>query len=158
MGQRIGTVHPPKFLVHTVQAGQRLAMKLTPFKRALVIGLLTTLLPCGWLYMFAFAAAGTGHPVTGAVVMAVFWAGTLPILVSLGAGVQAAVGILGKRLPVVCATALIVVGVMTLLGRMGLEPKAMAQMIEQSQSADQVAPNTDELPPCCRPDEANSAK
>ncbi|QDU55753.1 sulfite exporter TauE/SafE family protein [Aeoliella mucimassa] len=156
-GHRIGKLHPPAVLVKAVQRGQRLAMKLTPFKRALAIGLLTTLLPCGWLYMFALTAAGTGNPVAGAVVMAVFWAGTLPILVSLGAGVQAAVGILGKRLPLVCATALIAVGLMTLVGRLGLEPEALAHSVEQRQPAGQDAPDPNELPPCCRPDAKKSA-
>ncbi len=31
-----------------------------PVVRAATVGLLTTLLPCGWLYTFVFAAAGTG--------------------------------------------------------------------------------------------------
>lgn len=147
-GHRIAAVHPPKFLVQTVQRGQRLAIAMRPTRRALAIGLLTTLLPCGWLYAFAITAAGTGSPLWGAVVMAVFWVGTLPVLVSLGAGVQALMGALGKRLPAVCAVGLIAVGLTTLLGRFGLEPAALAQAVEAQQEDDVADPN--ELPPCCR--------
>lgn len=151
-GHRIASIKPPKLLVTTVQRGQRMALALQPTQRALAIGLLTTLLPCGWLYAFALTAAGTGDPLAGAVVMAVFWVGTLPVLVSLGAGIQAALGVLGKRLPVVCAVALIAVGLATLGGRLRLEPAAMAQTLEYKRNASQAdVPNPNELPPCCRP-------
>ncbi len=125
-------------------------LKLQPTQRALAIGLLTTLLPCGWLYAFALTAAGTGSPIYGAVVMAVFWVGTLPVLVSLGASVQLALGVLGKRLPVLCAMALIAVGLMTIGGRMGLEPAALAQAIEGASPDGASVPDPSELPPCCR--------
>lgn len=49
-----------------------------------VIGFLTGFLPCGWLWLFLAAAAGTGSIGQGAVVMFAFWLGTIPIL--LGAG------------------------------------------------------------------------
>lgn len=151
-GHRIATVKPPQLLVQTVQRGQRMALALRPSRRALAIGLLTTLLPCGFLYFFAITAAGTGSPLAGALVMVVFWAGTLPVLISLGAGVQAALGVLGKRLPVVCAIALIVVGLTTLAGRLRLEPESIAKILQDERNASQLeVPNPDELPPCCRP-------
>ena len=150
-GHRIATVRPPKFLAVAVQRGQRLAMALRPTRRALAIGLLTTLLPCGWLYAFALTAAGTGSPAYGALVMAVFWVGTLPVLVALGTSVQLAMGALGKRLPVVCAMALIVVGLTTLAGRFGLEPAALAHAVEANAArVDAAVPDPTELPPCCR--------
>ena len=156
-GYRIALFHPPKLLVKTVQRGQRLAMALQPTRRALVIGLLTTLLPCGWLYAFAITAAGTGSPLTGAVVMAVFWVGTLPVLISLGVGLQAALGALGKRLPSVSAIALIAVGLFTLAGRFQLDPSSLAKVVTQQQSTQHLegssgpsVPNPNELPPCCQ--------
>ncbi len=60
-----------------------------PAQRALTIGLLTTLLPCGWLYVFVAAAAGTGSPLDGALVMTAFWAGTVPMHGGPGARVPA---------------------------------------------------------------------
>ncbi|MCA9786726.1 MAG: sulfite exporter TauE/SafE family protein, partial [Candidatus Cloacimonetes bacterium] len=40
-----------------------------PLWRAGMLGLASTLLPCGWLYAFAITAAGTGSPWQGALVM-----------------------------------------------------------------------------------------
>ncbi len=159
-GQRIGQFGPPKWFVKLVQRGQRQALALQPTQRALAIGLLTTLLPCGWLYAFALTAAGTGSPIYGALVMAVFWVGTLPVLVSLGASVQLALGALGKQLPLVTAIALIVVGLTTIVGRMGLEPAALAQSVASSSSAGEsiAVPDANELPPCCREQANTTAK
>ena len=50
----------------------------------MLIGLLSTLLPCGYLYAFAFASGITGHPVSGSLAMAAFWLGTLPATLLIG--------------------------------------------------------------------------
>jgi sulfite exporter TauE/SafE len=85
--------------------------------RGWLLGLSTTLLPCGWLYAFVVTAAGTGSPLHGALVMAMFWLGTVPILVGLGS----LVGLLGGRaraaLPRVTAIALIAVGLFAMSTR-----------------------------------------
>jgi sulfite exporter TauE/SafE len=86
--------------------------------RALAIGLLSTLLPCGWLYLFVAPAAATGSPFGGALVMIAFWAGTLPIMTGIGLVAQGALGPLRRRLPLVTATVMIVVGLLTLAGKM----------------------------------------
>jgi len=85
--------------------------------RALVMGLVTTLLPCGWLYAFVAVAGGTAHPLAGALVMAVFWMGTLPVMAGLGLTAQRAFGPLRRRLPVFTATLLVVFGLLTVAGR-----------------------------------------
>ncbi|GIW99152.1 MAG: hypothetical protein KatS3mg111_2485 [Pirellulaceae bacterium] len=54
--------------------------------RAFLVGLLTALLPCGWLYLFAIVAMSTGSWQHGASVMVAFWIGTLPALVTWVAG------------------------------------------------------------------------
>ncbi|MDF1808133.1 MAG: sulfite exporter TauE/SafE family protein [Phycisphaerales bacterium] len=117
-GIKIKHVGVPAPMRKLVERGQRAAFGLTPFKRAATIGLLTTLLPCGWLYAFAFVAAGTAHPIWGGITMAVFWVGTLPVMVSLGAGIQFLTGPLHARLPIITALAVVVVGVMTAMGRL----------------------------------------
>ncbi|MCA9238825.1 MAG: sulfite exporter TauE/SafE family protein, partial [Planctomycetales bacterium] len=150
-GVRIAHSQSPGWLARVVQSGQRFALTLPPVRRALMIGLLTTLLPCGWLYAFAITAAGTGAPHLGALVMAVFWVGTLPVLISLGIGVRSALGALGARLPVVCALVLIGMGLWTLAGRAVLDPASLARAA-MSANPDQ-APDPAELPPCCRPAE-----
>lgn len=112
-----GRVPLPKRIESAAIKGHRRAMDLPPTMRALTIGLLTTLLPCGWLYAFAITAAGTGSPLTGAIVMAVFWAGTLPIMVGLGLVVQRAGGVLRRYIPLATSLLVVVFGIITLLGR-----------------------------------------
>lgn len=48
--------------------------------RPMLIGTVTSLLPCGWMYTFAIAAAGTGGPLPAMAIMSAFWIGTLPWL------------------------------------------------------------------------------
>lgn len=91
-----------------------------PVTRAAVLGLSTTLLPCGWLYAFAVLAAATGSAVGGALLMGTFWLGTVPLLLGVGLSLDG----LGRRF----ATALsrlrpvliLGVGVVTLVSRIEL--------------------------------------
>jgi len=87
------------------------------WRRGLVTGLVTTLLPCGWLYAFVALAGGTARPLAGALVMLVFWMGTLPMMVGLGLMAQSALGPLARRLPLVTAALLVIVGLMTVAGK-----------------------------------------
>ncbi len=119
-GMKIKHLGVPVFLRKFIENAQRAAFGLTPFKRALTIGLLTALLPCGWLYAFAFLAAGTANPVWGGLTMAAFWMGTLPVMVSLGAGIQLLSGRVNTKLPIITAFAVMVVGVMTAMGGLGV--------------------------------------
>jgi sulfite exporter TauE/SafE len=52
-----------------------------PYSSAFFLGILTGLLPCGWLYLFIATAAVSGSATNGIVVMSLFWLGTLPYLV-----------------------------------------------------------------------------
>jgi sulfite exporter TauE/SafE len=97
-----------------------------PTSRAATMGLLTTLLPCGWLYTFVVAAGGSGTPLRGAAMMAVFWAGTVPMMLSLGLGAQRLLGPLRQRLPMVTASAVFVLGLLSLTGHMQLTPLSTA--------------------------------
>jgi len=96
-----------------------------PALRALVLGLVTTLIPCGWLYAFAATAASTGSPWRGALVMAVFWTGTLPVMTGLGLIAQHAFGPLRARLPAMTAGVLVVLGLLTLGGRFHAAPTSV---------------------------------
>lgn len=146
---RFGHWRPPASWVRLVQRGQRFAARQSALPRALVIGLLTTLLPCGWLYAFVVTAAGSGGALQGALVMATFWVGTLPVLLSLGVGVRQLAGVLGERLPIATATALVIVGCVTLSGRMTLSAETLAHQVSvESTLGDTPDPNS--LPPCCR--------
>ena len=94
-----------------------LIFRLGPANRALVIGLLTTLLPCGWLYLFALVAAGTGSMIDGPLVMLAFWLGTVPALTTLISGTFAMSGKFRTVTPAVVAVMLIVGGLFTASGR-----------------------------------------
>ncbi len=96
----------------------------TPFVRASALGLLTGLLPCGWLYAFVVTAAGTGSAWRGGAFMLLFWAGTVPALVAIATGMQRATGALQRRLPLVSAVLVIGFGIAALFGRTGMMPAA----------------------------------
>ncbi|MEQ1665099.1 MAG: sulfite exporter TauE/SafE family protein [Bdellovibrionales bacterium] len=49
--------------------------------RTFFIGLMTGLLPCGWLYSFVILAIVSGSLIKGALVLIFFWVGTIPALV-----------------------------------------------------------------------------
>ena len=86
--------------------------------RATATGLLTTLLPCGWLYTFVVTAAGTGSARTGAAVMLAFWAGTVPMLLGVSFGFQKLNRSILKRLPLASAAVVLVLGVLSITGRL----------------------------------------
>lgn len=134
-GYRIARLPLPPGLDRVVATGHRAAMGLTPIRRAMVIGLLTTLLPCGWLYAFAISAAGTADPVLGAVTMAVFWLGTLPIMAALGAGIQSLAGPLRQKVPFATAMLLVCVGLYTIIDRFEV-PSLASAMDAQVREAD----------------------
>ena len=49
-----------------------------------LLGMLNGLLPCGFVYFFAIAAASTASPIDGAIVMAIFGLSTIPAMFGLG--------------------------------------------------------------------------
>lgn len=78
--------------------------------KATVLGLTTPLLPCGTLYAFVTLASGTGSAQSGALTMLVFFLGTLPGLVGLGALTARLGHWFGARLPRALGATLIVIG------------------------------------------------
>jgi sulfite exporter TauE/SafE len=49
--------------------------------RTFFVGLMTGLLPCGWLYSFVLLAIVSASLIKGALVLIFFWMGTIPALV-----------------------------------------------------------------------------
>lgn len=94
----------------------------SPAWRAGAVGLLSALLPCGWLYTFVVTAGGTGSVAWGALVMLVFWAGTLPMMLALGAGIQRATGPLQRRLPALSAALVVIIGLLSIGGHLRVSP------------------------------------
>lgn len=119
-GVRVPNAPVPGVLRRAAASALRFAVERPPIVRAALTGLFTTLLPCGWLYAFVITAAGSGGPAPGALVMAVFWVGTLPVLVAIGGGVQvlaSRLGSLGRRVPVIAASLIVMVGLFNLFDR-----------------------------------------
>lgn len=157
LGARLST-RTPRFLETLVARGQSAAMRFPPVGRALAIGLLTVLLPCGWLWPFVLTAAGTAHPLTGGLVMAAFWLGTVPVLAALGVGLQKLAGPLAARLPAVAALAIIAVGLYTIIARFNAAPAIAAMRLDTTQSVEEQAKQAaSTLPPCCAAKQAATA-
>jgi hypothetical protein len=149
LGVRIGRVPLPAGLVALAKIGHERAFALTPVLRAACVGLLTTLLPCGWLYAFAITSAGTGSPVWGAVTMGAFWLGTVPMMGALGLGVQTLTGPLRRHIPLTTSVLVVAVGLWTLTGRMAMPaiaadtrggPKTIGQALESVGEAERACP------------------
>lgn len=156
-GVRLPRAPVPSFMQSTLVRAHRAIADWSPPKRALATGLLTTLLPCGWLYAFVIVSAGTAHPLMGALSMATFWLGTLPLLAAMGAGLQAMTGPLRRHLPVATAVLVLCMGVLTAAGRVTLPaPTLVAGLDAVPGSAGEAIRNVRHLDsssmPCCNPE------
>lgn len=149
-GVRVARVPVPGAWQRLVGRGHRAVMDRPPLARAFGIGLLTTLLPCGWLYAFAITAAGTGSATLGAMVMGVFWLGTLPVLVAMGVGVTRLAGPLRRHAPLVTSSLLVVVGLITVLHRSAVPAFASGNEPVADVSVERVRALDEITPPCCR--------
>ena len=117
--------------------------------RGLVLGLSTTLLPCGWLYAFAVSAAGTASPARGALLMAAFWSGNLPVLLGLGVALNAVLGRVRRHLPVLSAAVIFSIGLFTVSARANL-PAFAAAAVSRCQLSRGSALPTPSACPCHR--------
>ncbi|MCA9295551.1 MAG: sulfite exporter TauE/SafE family protein [Phycisphaerales bacterium] len=154
-GVRVTAGRLPAPLSKLFQRAYRMAFTLPVTVRAGTIGLLTGLLPCGWLYAFVLAAAGTAHWMTGGLVMLVFWAGTVPILLGIGLGAQRLTAPLRRHAPAITACSLMVIGVLTIVSRVsiaGTIPLAPpASIVDASSELTTYVRQLDEqIPACCR--------
>ena len=85
-----------------------------PAIRAWLTGVLTGLLPCGWLWAFVVAAAGSGSPLEGGLTMAAFWLGTAPAMFGMLTFGGALLDRIRARIPALTAITLIALGLGTL--------------------------------------------
>ncbi|MFO0963634.1 MAG: sulfite exporter TauE/SafE family protein [Phycisphaerales bacterium] len=143
----------PEWMKRALGAVHRAAAAMSPPRRAIVVGLATPLLPCGWLWAFAAVAAGTGSVAGGALVMAAFWAGTVPILALVGAGIASLGGDRRRALAALAGVAMIGVGVYTAGVRAPLAP-LVAQRLHDAPPDMARAANAgavkDVKPACCQ--------
>lgn len=124
LGVRVPMLDVPPALASRVARAVRAVQERPPMIRALAIGALSAALPCGWLYAFVATSAAAGSALGGGLTMAAFWAGTLPMMLAVGLGAQRLLGPFRRRLPVVTASLLVILGVLTVAGR--LAPATLA--------------------------------
>lgn len=125
---------PPLLLQRAFGAGVRAAQNTSPTTRSISIGVLTVLLPCGWLYAFAIFAASTASVWQGAVVMGAFWVGTVPVLSVLGLGVGALRSRLGGSLRTVSTAIIFALGLLTLGSVVAVDEDRFREVLTQTSS------------------------
>ena len=118
LGVRVPVTLAPEWARRAIGAALGIARDRSLTQRAYLIGLATTLLPCGWLYAFVVVAAGTGSALVGANVMFVFWIGTLPMLTAIIAGSAKGFTPLARRMPTVSALIVLALGVLSMIGKL----------------------------------------
>jgi len=118
-GVRVPALAVPPALASRLANAVRAVRTRPPVVRGLALGAFSAALPCGWLYAFVATSAAAGSALGGAAVMAAFWLGTLPVMVALGLGAQRVLGPVRRRLPLLTAATLIVLGLLTVTGRIG---------------------------------------
>jgi hypothetical protein len=129
-----------------LQRAFRVVADRPPVLRAAAVGLLSGLLPCGWLWAFLVAAAGTGSALHGAAVLGAFWLGTVPALVAVGLGAQLVAAPLRRHVPAVIAVLLVALGIFAIVSR----PTSVARAVAAREQRSVVAiPAPDGDHACC---------
>ncbi|MGN6544779.1 MAG: sulfite exporter TauE/SafE family protein [Aureliella sp.] len=142
----------PQWLQRRLGQAHSGARRQPPMRRAAAIGLLTAILPCGWLYAFLIVAAGTAEPLTAALVMATFALGAVPALAATALSLSMLAGRFRHAIPWCSAVLITVVGMATLLQRSQIELKAMnptSNVNETSALASQIEAIDHKELPCC---------
>jgi uncharacterized protein len=120
-GVRIGALRAPESWQRAMGRVLHAVREQPMATRAWLTGLLTTMLPCGWLYVFVATAGGSGSIRAGVLTMAVFWLGTVPALLAVGLGAQRLFGPLRQRLPMLSAALVLVMGLLSISGRFSMQ-------------------------------------
>ncbi len=165
-GVSLHTPGLPEFLVSPIRRVHVRTLRLPAPTRAVTLGLVTPLLPCGWLWAFVAFAAGTGHPVSGIIVLVSFWAGTIPAVALVVGGARLAArrvssSRFGRWLQPAVALLLIAVGVELAIHRADLADRVMTIVVREmtpqgrSQAGHQsgqpeASPAIEDRPACCR--------
>jgi len=158
LGVRMQRLTLPAGHQKLVERLHRVALSMPPLRRAWAVGQLTPLLPCGWLYLYVLAAAGTGNLIWGGAILLAFWVGTVPILAGLGLGIQWMAAPLRKHLPLVSGLAVLIIGSMAVLGRVSMPTMTPADRrdILATSSVERFAV-PDQTPACCGTQQSQEA-
>lgn len=115
---------PKRFLPHASSRLRRILKAPMTFtrsasgnERAALIGLFSTLLPCGFLYAYALAALASGHPLKGLLTMGAFWLGTLPATLGVGALAKTFADRMPIQLAKLTPIMLVILGLLAITGK-----------------------------------------
>lgn len=149
LGARMPRLNVERFMMPFLKSGMRSAKNFRPGVKAFVIGTLTSLMPCGWLYVYVIAASSTQSVILAPLVMAVFWLGTLPVMTAFGWASGTAMEAFRRKAAWVMPVAMVVVGVTSIAFRSPIDmsdfskPNSVSEISKTIDAVDQ-----DELP-CC---------
>lgn len=153
LGVQLRHMPIPARWVKTIYAGFKVAQAWPPLLGTWWVGLLTTWIPCGWLYAFVIVAAGLGDPRMGALVMLTFWVGTIPMLSFLGLTAHQLSTRWRMASPWIAITACLTLGWMTLYHRSTLTWDSMqARLSGGTNSIERIEQVKQSKPPCCHDD------
>jgi sulfite exporter TauE/SafE len=144
----------PSRMAALLQGAKPLIANRGPAARAYFGGLVTTWLPCGWLYLFVLVAAGTGSVVLALTVMTAFWIGTLPALTAVALGARSLIPRFRSVLPIAAGLLLILTGLYTATGRASADLSTMhlhGTQLKSPGDPSSLIGLTDEPLPCCEP-------
>ncbi|WP_168564217.1 sulfite exporter TauE/SafE family protein [Crateriforma spongiae] len=125
-----------------------------PIGKAYLGGLLTTWLPCGWLYLFVLMAAGAGTVPGAMATMTAFWIGTLPALTAVVVGAGTLMNRSRVVMPMLAAVLLVLTGLYTATGRASADLASMQppRLGDQPSAQEVWSATNDEPLPCCHPE------
>lgn len=89
-------------------------------RSGLVVGLLTALLPCGWLYTYVIAAIASQSAWAGALTLFLFWLGGLPALSAVPMMIRQTVQSAGLRQQKIAGFVLVIAGLYSVVSFMFL--------------------------------------
>ncbi|MBX7143093.1 MAG: sulfite exporter TauE/SafE family protein [Oligoflexia bacterium] len=106
-----GKIHQSMFRMY-----ERVAPRIPGPQTAFIVGLLSTLLPCAWLYGFVALAASSGSMLGGAATMLFFWFGTLPMMLAMGTVARGAINKFGAAARPLSALLVVAAGLLSISG------------------------------------------
>lgn len=146
----VNRIQKPSRVAALISMARPLVATRGEFGRGYLGGLLTTWLPCGWLYLFVLLAAGTGDVIYALATMAAFWLGSLPALTGLLVGARSLVPRLRSVLPVAAGLLMIVTGLYTATGRASADLSTIVPpLVQPPSSAADIMQVSDTTLPCC---------
>lgn len=141
----------PRAVERLLASGHRAAMGVAPLPRGAMIGALSVMLPCGWLWAFLAVAAGTGTWIGGALAMVAFWAGSVPVLSVVGVGAGRVGALARGRVAVLMGVAMIAIGMHSAWLAGARSEAVEARRVEVTRATLEQAAN--EVPACCLDEE-----